>query len=81
MCTTGCPSPGSHQTWGECLKAKAPQFGPAERNARLADQRELQAYYDVRMQGIQPKGTRMHQIEQAKAFSDVTQVGDPWQSH
>lgn len=79
MCTTGCPLPGSHTSWGECLRAKAPQFGPAERDVRKADDGELQAYYDVRMQGIQPKGTRRFQIEQAKAFSDVTQVGDPWQ--
>lgn len=79
MCTSGCPVPGSHQSWGECLRAKAPQFGPGDRDTRLFHESELQAYADVRAQGIQPKGTRMHLIEQAKAFSDKTQVGDPWQ--
>lgn len=79
MCTTGCPVPGSHRSWGECLRAKAPQFGPADRDARLSSDGELQSYFDVRMQGIQPKGTQRHQIEEAKRFSDITQVGDPWQ--
>lgn len=78
MCTTGCPTPGVHRSWGACLRAKALQVGPAERDPRIAGDRELRAYYDARMQGIQPKGTRLSQVQDAIEFADKTQVGDPW---
>lgn len=24
-CSTGCPTPGAHATWGECMRAKNPR--------------------------------------------------------
>lgn len=80
MCTSGCPTPGVHGTWGECLRSKAIQFTEiAGHEARKANDNELQAYYDARMQGVQPKGTRLEQTRQALEFANKTGTGDPWQ--
>lgn len=79
-CTSGCPTPGAHVTWGECLRSKGVQVTELQgRDERQAWDAELGAYASARRQGIQPKGTRMHQVQEAVKFADATGVGDPWQ--
>lgn len=66
-CTSGCPTPGVHATWGECLRAKALEITPGlmDKPGRQSWDAELSAYGEARRQGIQPKGTRMHQVQAA----------------
>lgn len=45
---------------------------------RRAWDAELGAYENARRQGIQPKGTRMHQVKAAVKHADATGVGDPF---
>jgi hypothetical protein len=78
MCRTGCPNPGSHRTWGECARSARLQVGSAHHEIHRANDRELNAYYEARRQGIQPAGTRMHQIETAVRGADLIQKGDPF---
>lgn len=26
-CSSGCPTPGAHETWGECMRAKNTRVG------------------------------------------------------
>jgi hypothetical protein len=78
MCSQGCPTPGVHATWGECVRAKAAYVAPPGRASRRANDGELAAYASARRQGIQPAGTQMHQVRQAVREADRTGIGDPW---
>lgn len=79
MCRTGCATK-DHESWGACARASLLQVdGSFERvESRSKWDKELAAYESARKQGIHPKGTRMHQVEAAKAFADKTGVGNPW---
>lgn len=80
MCSMGCPTPGAHATWGECIRAKGAYIAPPGRAGRQAHDAELSAYASARGQGIQPAGTQMHQVRQAFREADRTGIGDPWQT-
>ena len=77
-CSSACPAPGTHASYGACLRAKALQvdvavpgtgYDPA-RN-RAWDSR-IDAYKDARRQGVQPPGTKKSQIDAAVRASDAT---------
>ena len=76
-CTTGCPTE-DHATYGECMRSKNAKVaycnsaGGSDYTTQKKWDRELDAYRDARKEGIQPSGTKMHQIEAAKAISDKT---------
>lgn len=77
-CSTGCPTPGAHQTWGECLRAKNTRVAWAA-SARNLDatrekkfQKELQNYRDARAQGIQPGGTSTAKVQEALSLSEAS---------
>lgn len=70
MCRTGCPNPGSHDSWGECARAanlRIAYCGVAglDRDRQNRWDAELSAYRDARAQGIQPDGTTMPKIRAA----------------
>lgn len=84
-CTSACAAPGTHASYGECLRSKALQvdvavpgtgYDPA-RNKRW-DSR-IDAYKDARRQGVMPPGTRKSQIDAAVKASDAT--GEPFRAH
>lgn len=79
-CTTGCPTPGTHATWGECLRAKGLQIQPGimDAPARREFDAENSMYASARADGIQPKAVTRSAVEQARKFTDATGVGDPW---
>jgi hypothetical protein len=66
-CRSGCPTPGAHSSWGEC--ARASNFhtlvGQAVDDNRKLE-RNLQAYRDVRRQGLQPQSIRRPFVEATK---------------
>lgn len=74
-CSSGCPTQ-DHATYGECLRAKSTRVAytnsangwDATRQKKW--DAELQAYRDARSEGIQPAGTSMRKIDEAKAMSD-----------
>lgn len=74
-CTSGCPTQ-DHGSYAECLQSKgvgtylaSPSKGLDGTTQKRWD-RELDAYRAARKDGIQPDGTRMHQIEKAVKISD-----------
>jgi uncharacterized membrane-anchored protein len=75
-CTSGCPAPGTHRTWGECLRAKAPRIGWAHSavGADLTAQKKwdsrLQEYRAARRQGIQPDSTQLEDVRRAVQLSN-----------
>lgn len=76
-----CTCGGGHETFGACLRAKNIAVGycrshvaknPAQhdKTANKRHERELSAYYEARMQGIQPGGTSMPAVRHALDRSD-----------
>jgi hypothetical protein len=79
-CTSGCGAPGTHRTYGECLKAKNVRPVALEsiaadrgRDRQKAWDRELDYYEKVTKQGIQPAGTSTKQIAFAEKASNEYQ--------
>lgn len=73
-CTSGCPVPGSHATWGECLRAKSLKVaycgqGGGDATTQKRWDAELQGYRDAVAQGIQPAGTTTKAVRMAVAKS------------
>lgn len=75
MCTSGCATK-DHASYGECLRAKTTRIAYCnsamgqDATAQKKWDRELDAYKDARRQGIQPAGTKAHQVENAVAISN-----------
>jgi hypothetical protein len=69
-CSSKCPTPGAHATFGACMRAK---------NVRLGDvggggiakgwDSDLNAYADARSAGIQPSGIDRNSVDRAVRIS------------
>jgi len=70
MCTSGCPTPGAHSSWGACLQAKGVRVGDLNVTANKQFLRDNEAYRAARKQGIQPETTQRVDVERAVRQSD-----------
>lgn len=71
-CSSKCPTPGAHTTFGQCMRAK---------NVRLGDvggggiakgwDSDLYAYADARKAGIQPSGVDRASVDRAVRISET----------
>lgn len=71
MCTAGCPTPGVHKSWGECLRSKGLQFGPPATEVRRHWDAGLVAYREARRQGMQPQKPTWESVEREKRVADA----------
>lgn len=63
-CRSGCPTPGAHASWGECLRAARVQIGDLTgQGAARTTAKRLNAYADARRQGLQPPTTRLPDVQ------------------
>lgn len=70
-CRSGCPTQ-DHENWGECARAANLKIGnEGAANAIKHNDKELSAYRDARKQGIQPRSTKMKDIQTATKISDA----------
>ena len=80
-CTSGCNDPGSHRSWGECMRSKhlriayANSAGGQDYTAQKKWDAELDLYASARRQGIQPESTRTPDIRAAIELSNEVGVG------
>ena len=63
-CSSGCPTPGVHASWGECIRSKNMQLNGlqslgGDRTAQKAQDKELNLYAEAKSAGLQPKSTRI----------------------
>lgn len=78
MCTTSCPTPGMHATWGDCLRAKnlrigwANSAGGKDYSAQKRWDSRLGEYRAARKQGIKPTSTKLPDIRHAVEESNRT---------
>lgn len=72
-CRTGCPTQ-DHKSYSECARGLEINVGMSGTTRQKAHDAELRAYRRARDQGIQPAGTKMHQVEDAMRKSDASGV-------
>lgn len=74
MCRSGCPTQ-DHLSYAACCKGlQLNAQGLSGTAVQKRTNAELDAYAAARAEGIQPMGTKMHQVEQARRVSDATGV-------
>lgn len=70
-CSNGCPTPGVHTSWGECVRSKGLRIGYAnsangwDLTREKAFEKENDAYVQALKDGLQPNGVLMPQIRRA----------------
>lgn len=80
MCSSSCPTPGAHRTWGECIRAKGIQVGDLKgHDVNKRGETDLQAYASARRQGIQPSGIERSAVDRAVRISEST--GKPFDAN
>lgn len=78
-CTSGCPTPGEHANWGECMRAKNSRIGYAnsangwDYSKQKRFEAENAAYRQALRDGLEPQGVLMPQIR--KAYEDAEKKG------
>jgi hypothetical protein len=75
MCRTGCPTQ-DHKSWGECARAANLRvaycgIGGGDATEQKRWDAELDLYRAARRQGIQPDGTKQHQVVKALKASEA----------
>lgn len=78
-CRTGCKTK-DHASWAECARAANPTIAATANSAKRDNydltRKELKSYKDARSAGIQPEGTTMDKINEAKAATKA--LGRPY---
>jgi hypothetical protein len=78
-CSKGCPTPGKHKTWGECLRSKGVQVADVQAHKQNQSvNRELNDYRAAREAGLQPAATTAKAVRQAWTATDAT--GTPFRA-
>lgn len=78
-CSSGCPTPGAHSSWGECVRSKSTAVmglettgnGFGGRTSDLKMSAENAAYRAARAEGLQPAAPSMKAVDEAKRKADV----------
>lgn len=75
MCRSGCATQ-DHASWGECarkanLKVAYCGIGGGDATVQKRWDGELDLYRSARAQGVQPEGTKTHQVMAALKASDA----------
>lgn len=72
-CSSACPTPGVHRSYGECLRSKNLQIGDLKESHVINKRGEadLQAYADAKRAGIQPSGIDRASVDRAVRISEA----------
>lgn len=83
-CSSGCPTPGAHQSYGECLRLKATRVAycnsvaGSDYTREKKWNRELDRSRDLMSKGILPENTFGPALDRAERASDAT--GTPFRA-
>lgn len=78
-CSAGCPTPGAHDSWGDCLRSKRVQL--ADVGAHLQNTsvyRASDAYRAAREDGLQPDTVTEAAVDKARRLTDA--FGTPYRA-
>ena len=75
-CSSSCPTPGAHRTYGECLRAKAPAVMGLESTGNdytktLQMHRDNAAYRAAVAEGLQPKAPTQQAVDEVRRVADT----------
>jgi hypothetical protein len=72
-CSSGCIT-RDHLTWGECVRGKRMHLNPnlADTGKQKAWDKELDSYESAVRQGVQPDGTKQHQVDAAMRKAEAS---------
>lgn len=80
-CASSCKNPGTHRSYGECLRSKGIAVTGLEstnpsftREATKKWDSDLDAYAAARADGIQPASTQRHHVDAAVEVSQQLQI-------
>ena len=74
-CSSGCPTPGSHKSYGECLRAKSLQNMNVEAHEHNQSiYRQVDEYVDARREGMQPASVFKKDVDFAREVTKKTGV-------
>lgn len=80
-CTSGCPTPGAHATWGDCMRSKRQMINGCreaagfDTTAMKKFDADLEAYRSARYMGIQPDKTTRAAVDFAVRASERKGMG------
>lgn len=77
MCSSGCPTPGAHKSWGECVRSKSTTvFGLETTGSGIgysyskAFDRETENYAQAVREGLDPAACTNEAVEAARKAAD-----------
>lgn len=78
-CSSGCPTPGAHSSWGECVRSKNSTVmglestgnGLGGYTADLKMHRENAAYRAACAEGLQPSAPTQKAVDAARKAADT----------
>jgi len=74
-CSSGCPTPGAHKTWGECLRAKSLQVADVTAHKfNTSQHRQIKEYVRAREAGLQPDTVFKRDVDKTWAATEKTGV-------
>lgn len=77
-CRTGCPTPGAHESYGQCLRAASVKVAYCnstngwDATKQKKWDNELASYRNALASGVEPTGTTQKEIDKANRLSDMT---------
>lgn len=74
-CSTGCPTPGAHKSWGECVRSKRLQLSDiAAHEDNNIIYRASDMYREAREDGLQPDKVSVAAVTHARRVSEMSGV-------
>jgi hypothetical protein len=74
-CSSACPTPGLHESYGACLRAKSLQVADVTAHKYNQGQtKALNAYVDARRAGLQPETVFKKDTDKAWRITEKTGV-------
>lgn len=78
-CSSSCPTPGAHATWGECVRSKGIQIADVDAHIHNTRQNaDLKHYVRAREAGLQPASVSRTDVDKALAITEKT--GTPFRA-
>lgn len=78
-CSSGCPTPGQHKTFGQCVRAKSLEIADPEAHKFHQHRNgELNEYVNARKAGLQPKTIFKNDVDTAWRITEKT--GTPYRA-
>jgi hypothetical protein len=78
-CSSGCPTPGRHESFGACVRAKHLEIADVQAHKfNQSISKQQNAYVDARRAGLQPANVFKKDVD--KAWAETERTGVPYRA-